>query len=79
MSGSVPNRGTQGTLFGPDPKPPKHEGLFADVAFDRSFERTLTGPLTYIVPNDLRDQVRVGQRVSAPLAGQKKKSVLSLV
>lgn len=71
MSGSVPNMGTQGTLFGPDPKPPKHEGLFADVAFDRSFERTLTGPLTYIVPNDLRDQVRVGQRVSAPLGRTK--------
>lgn len=71
MSRSVPNRGTQGTLFGPDPKPPKHEGLFADVAFDRSFERTLTGPLTYIVPNDIRDQVRVGQRVSAPLGRTK--------
>ncbi len=71
MGVSEPNLGTQGSLFGPEPKAPKHDGLFADVAFDRSFERTLSEPLTYIVPNNLRDQIQIGQRVSAPLGRTK--------
>ncbi len=78
MSRSVPNHGTQESLFGPEEKPAKHDGLFAEVAFDRSFEGSLNGPLTYIVPKELEKNVRIGQRVAAPL-GRKNEEVGFLV
>jgi primosomal protein N' (replication factor Y) len=59
--------GNEDEIFGPKKDLTKHDGLFAEIAFDRSFERNLNEPLTYIVPNELRQMIRIGQRVGAPL------------
>jgi len=74
MNGSSPRNQNQETLFGTEEEIfgtkkdlTKHDGLFAEIAFDRSFERNLNEPLTYIVPDELRQMIRIGQRVGAPL------------
>lgn len=74
MKGDSPQNQKQETLFGTEEEVfgtqkvvAKHDGLYAEIAFDRSFEKNLDEPLTYIVPNELMDMIKVGQRVGAPL------------